>query len=188
MGKKFDAIYEAVISRYNVGGYLPGDIIKFRPDYKSSETYKAMPSLMKQELDELANSGLNIKVVQIGTRVDNHSISVNPKLANDVVITIAGDHGGRHFGTIAVAPDMIDLEDPNNPTPKVPDQFKWDDSKYTKFEAEEYKPDEKNITRVTDKGNGKNTPTQLKLAGESVRITRDNEKMAELYEKTLNQA
>ena len=47
MGKKFDAIFEAVVSRYNVGGFLPGDIIKFKPDYKSSDTYKAMHSAMK---------------------------------------------------------------------------------------------------------------------------------------------
>ena len=35
MGKKFDTVYESVIQRYTVGGFLPGDIVKFRPDYKS---------------------------------------------------------------------------------------------------------------------------------------------------------
>lgn len=186
MGKKFDDIYEAVISRYEVGGYLPGDVVKFRSNYKSSPTYKAMNSVMQSELDELAKSGLNIKVVQVGPRTYNHSISVNPKAASDVLITIAADVGGnRNYGRITVSPDMIDMEDANNPTPKVPDEMKRDDSKYTDGgKPEKYQADKNHITRVTDKGTGKNTPTDLKLAGESTRRKNDSAAMAALYENT----
>lgn len=185
MGKKFDAIFEAVNQRYNVGGYLPGDIVKFRPNYKSTPTYKAMHSQMQKELDELANSGLNIKVVQVGSKTYNMSSANDHKTADNIVVTIAGDHGGgRHFGSIAVSPDMIDVEDAGNPTPKIPDQFYRDDEKYLNGKSEEWKADQQNITRVTDKGNGKNTPTNLKLAGEGTRLKIDNDNMAMLYEKT----
>lgn len=181
MGKKFDAIYESVISRYQVGGYLPGDIVKFRPDYKSTECYKAMHSQMKKELEELINSGLNIKVVQVGDKLSGVSAGNQHKTANNVVITIAGDHGGgRHFGSIAVSPEMIDMADAANPTPTVPDQFYRKDT--TNWKPEEWKSDMQNITRVTDKGNGKNTPTSLKLAGEGTRLKQDNDNMATLYE------
>lgn len=185
MGKKFDAIFEAVVSRYNVGGYLPGDIVKFRPNYKSTLTYKSMHSQMQKELDELVNSGLNIKVVQVGSKTYNHSSANDHKTADNVVITIAGDHGGgRHFGSITVSPDMIDVEDASNPTPNIPDQFYRDDEKYLNGKSEEWKADQQNITRVTDKGNGKNTQTNLKLAGESTRLKKDNDAMGVLYEKT----
>lgn len=184
MGKKFDAIFEAVVSRYQVGGYLPGDIVKFRANYKSTPTYKAMHTQMQKELDELANSGLNIKVVQVGSKTYNHSAALDHKTADNVVITIAGDHGGgRHFGSITVSPEMIDICDASDPTPNIPDQFYRDDEKYLNGKAEEWKADQQNITRVTDKGNGKNTPTDLKLAGEGTRLKIDNDHMAMLYEK-----
>lgn len=182
MGKKFDKIFEAVVSRYNVGGYLPGDIVKFRPNYKSTPTYKAMHSEMQRELDELVNSGLNIKVVQVGAKTYNLSSANDHKTADNVVITVAGDHGGgRYFGSITVSPDMVDIADASNPSPKVPEQFYRKDT--TNYKPEEWKADQQNITRVTDKGNGKNTPTNLKLAGEGTRLKMDNDNMAILYEK-----
>lgn len=184
MGKKFDKIFEAVVSRYQVGGYLPGDIVKFRANYKSTPTYKAMHTQMQKELDELANSGLNIKVVQVGSKTYNQSMANDHKTADNVVITIAGDHGGgRHFGSITVSPEMIDILDSSDPTPPVASQFYRDDEKYLNGKAEEWKADQQNITRVTDKGNGKNTPTDLKLAGEGTRLKIDNDNMAMLYEK-----
>ena len=50
MGLKFDEIFESVVSRYTVGGFLPGDLVKFRPDYKSCDCYKAMHSTMKHRV------------------------------------------------------------------------------------------------------------------------------------------
>lgn len=183
MGIKFDQIYESVVSRYQVGGYLPGDIVKFRPDYKSCDCYKAMHSTMKQELDALVKSGLNIKVIQVGDKLSGVSAGNQHKTANNIVITVAGDQGGgRHYGSIAVMPEMLDIVDTNNPNPKVPDQFYRDDEKYLNGKTEKYTADPKHITRLTDKGNGKNTPTDLKLAGESTLLNRDNENLAMLYE------
>ena len=184
MGKKFDTIYESVVSRYTVGGFLPGDIVKFRPNYKSTPTYKAMHSEMQRELDELAKSGLNIKVTQVGSKTYNQSSANDHKTADNVVITVAGDHGGgRYYNSITVSPEMIDIVGAGDPTPQVASQFYRDDEKYLNGKSEEWKSDQQNITRVTDKGNGKNTPTNIKLAGESTRLKMDNENMISLYEK-----
>lgn len=183
MGIKFDEIYESVVSRYQVGGYLPGDIVKFRPDYKSCDCYKAMHSTMKEELDNLVKSGLNIKVIQVGDKLSGVSAGNQHKTADNAVITVAGDQGGgRIYGSIAVKPEMLDIVDSNNPNPTVPDQFRRDDEKYLSGKTEEWKADQQNITRVTDKGNGKNTPTDLKLAGEGTKFKRDSENLAMLYE------
>jgi hypothetical protein len=135
MGKKFDKIFEAVVSRYNVGGYLPGDIVKFRTGYKSTPTYKAMHSEMQRELDELANSGLNIKVTQVGSKTYNQSSANDHKTADNVVITVAGDHGGgRYYNSITVSPEMIDIVGAGDPTPPVASQFYKDDEKYLLLE------------------------------------------------------
>jgi hypothetical protein len=182
MGKKFDEIYESIIQRYNVGGFLPGDIVKFRPNYKSCECYNAMHSGMKLELDNMINSGLNIKVIQVGDKLSGASAGNQHKTANNVVITVGADQGGgRTFGSIAVSPEMIDILDAADPTPNIPDQFyRKDDSTW---KPEEYKVDTKHITRLTDKGDKKNTPTNLKLAGESTKFKRDSDNIAMLFEQ-----
>jgi hypothetical protein len=181
MGLKFDEIYESVVSRFQIGGFLPGDIVKFRPDYKSCDCYKAMHSTMKQEVDNLVKSGLNIKVIQVGDRLSGVSAGNQHKTADNVVITVAGDQGGgRHYGSVAVKPEMIDIVDSNNPNPDVPEQFYRDDEKYLNGRAEEYVADIKNITRLTDKGNKKNTPTNLKLAGESTLLSKDNKNLGDI--------
>lgn len=182
MGKKFDEIFESVVGLYNVGGYKPGDYVTFRPNYKQTDTYKYMNSTMQKELDELVTSGLNIKVVQIGDNLSGVTGGNQHKLSTNAVITVAADHGGgRHYGSITVCPLMIDLVGRDQFAPPIPDQFR-------KKDIVDYKPkvfvaDTKHPSRLTDKGDGKNTPTNLKLAGESTRMRRDNENLVDLYEK-----
>lgn len=182
MGKKFDAILEAVLSRSEVGGVLVGDYVKFRPNYKSTETYKYMPTPLKNEVDELATCGLNIKVCQVGDKFGGYSLSNQHKTANMVVLTIAADHGGgRTYGRVAVTLDMVDLVDVSAGVP-VPDQFKRKDTVIIK--PKELKRDPRIITNVTDKGNGKNTPTDLKLAGES-KAWDSTKELADIYMEGL---
>lgn len=187
MGKKFDAVFESVIQRYQAGGFLTGDPVKLRATYKSSDTYKAMPPHMQKDLDELATSGLNIVVTQVGGKVSPASAGDQFRTPGQSVITIAGDQGGmRHYGFITVTPDMLEIQDNGINLPPVPDQFKKKDVVIIK--PTKVVDDPKNITRVTDKGNGKNTPTDLKLAGESTLIKRDNAALVDLYESaTQNQ-
>ncbi len=183
MGKKFDAIYETVISRSEAGGYLPGDHVKFRSGYKNTETYKHMPTTLQREVDELATCGLNIKVCQVGDRMSGASAGNQHKLACHMVLTIAADHGGgRTYGRVVVSPDMVDSVDVSEGLPPVPDQFKRKDQVIIK--PKPLKVDPKIITNVTDKGNGKNSPTNLKLAGESTRPWESVQELADLYIET----
>jgi hypothetical protein len=182
MGQKFDKIFESLTSRYTSGGYLPGDVVVFRPNYKSSEVYKNLPSNIRAELDEMIKSDLNIKVVSVGNNLSGVSGNNQDKTVMNAVITVSADHGGgRHYSSITVSPDMIDMANPEIPNlAKVPDSFKKKDKVIIK--PEKYKRDDKFITNVTDKGNGKNTPTQLKLAGESTMIKNDNANLTSIYE------
>lgn len=176
MGKKFDAVLESVLQRSEAGGYLPGDCVKFRTGYKNTETYKHMPSTLKKEVDELATCGLNIKVVQVGDKQSGFSAGNQFKPAGCVVLTIAADHGGgRTYGRVTVTTDMVDESD----GVLVPDKFKKKDVVIIK--PMELKVDPNLITNVTDKGNGKNTPTNLKLAGES-KSWEDTKELGMIYE------
>lgn len=185
MGKKFNKIYESVISRGEAGSYLPGDIIVFRKNYKSCDCYKAMPSNAQQEVDELAKCGLNIKIVQVGDNLSGASAGNQFKTSSSVVLTIAADHGGgRTYGRITVSPDMVDMAQVGQfNTAPIPDQFQRKDKKVIK--PKKYERDPNFITNVTDKGMGKNTPTSLKLAGESVKPWDDTRNLSLIYESNL---
>lgn len=185
MGKKFDAIFEAVVSRHQAGGYLPGDVVVFRSNYKSCECYKNLPTKIQKDLDEMVKSGLNIKVVQVGDNLSGSNANNQYKTSSSAVITVAADHGGgRYYSAITISPEMIDLAESDGINlPKIPDQFRRDDKQA--YKPEKFKRDDKFITNVTDKGNGKNTPTNLKLAGESTMIKNDMANLADLYIETL---
>jgi hypothetical protein len=106
MGKKFDQIFESVVSRYQAGGYLPGDFVTFRKTYKSCDCYKDLPTKVQKELDELVKSGLNIRVTQVGNNLSGVTANNQHKTSSSAVITVAGDQGGgRHYGMITVSPD-----------------------------------------------------------------------------------
>ena len=184
MGKKFDKIFESVVQRYQAGGFLVGDYVKVKPSYKSTETYKMMHPKMQSDLDEMFDSGLNIQVTQIGDKMSGASAGNQFKTSTDTTITIAADHGGgRRYGQITLTPDMVELADHSSNDAPIPDEFKRKDKIIIK--PEKFSPDNNNITRLTDKGNGKNTPTQLKLAGESV-IKNDMANLATLWESSTS--
>ena len=149
MGKRFDKIFESVISRFSVGGYLTGDLVQFRPSYRSTECFKSMNTAMQQEIDALIKSGLNIRVVQVGDKMSGSSAGNQHKSADMVVITVAADEGGgRYYKSFTVTPNMIDLVDQSDPSPKIPEKF-YHNSKID-LKPVEYKTDQQNITRVTE--------------------------------------
>lgn len=143
-----------------------------------------MPSPLQQVVDDLATCGLNIKVCQVGDKMSGASAGNQHKIACHMVLTIAADQGGgRTYDRIVVSTDMVDMVDTSAGLP-VPDQFKKKDVVIIK--PKPLKVDPNLITNVTDKGNGKNTPTNLKLAGESVKPWDSIKELAELYVESRN--
>lgn len=184
MGIKFDEIYESVVSVLNYGGFAPGYIVKFRANYKSNDAYKAFPTYLQEEIDELVNSGLHIKVVQVGHNSPGDAAGNQFKTADNVIVTVAADQGGgRHYNSVTVPAAMLDVENKDAFTAKIPDQFVRKDP--TDLKPKPFKADSSHPTRQTNKNSGiggKNTPTDLKLAGESTRFSQDRDNMALLYE------
>lgn len=194
MGKKFDKIYESVIHRYQAGGFLTGDVVNFKKGYKSSDFYKTMHPEMQQQLEDLINSELNLVVTQVGYDSPGDSSGNQFKTSEDAVITVAGDHGGgRTYGQITVPAEILELDSESDGInlPKIPQKFRRESPGYEK--GEKYKRDPKFITNVSDKATGKgndkvkNTPTNLKLAGESTRMSKEVGNMVSLYESMYNE-
>lgn len=65
--KKFLTLVENAIVRNTNGGLLVGDNVKFVDNYKSKEDYKTLPDNVKQHIDILAKSDLNLFITTIKT-------------------------------------------------------------------------------------------------------------------------
>ena len=190
MGKNFDFVCETVVSRNSCGGLILGDFVKFRPGYKNTPTYKAMPTPLQVAVDDLATCGLNIKVMQVGDKLSGASAGNQFKTADNVVITIAADHGGgRTYNHVTVSLDMIDMVDiGTNSTGPIPDQWKKRDVVIIKPRPLQIKPGI--VTNMSDKGTGmkaKYTPVDHKLAGESTSIKNSMGDLANLYSESLEE-
>jgi hypothetical protein len=60
---KFLPIFETIYNRFKDGsGFLAGDVVKFKSDYKNLECYKNLGENVKQRIDEIIKSGNNIRV------------------------------------------------------------------------------------------------------------------------------
>ena len=65
---KFVPLYETIYNRYKQGsGFLEGDVVKLKDGYKSAEGYKQLPDTIKQRLEDIAKSGLNMRLGRLHT-------------------------------------------------------------------------------------------------------------------------
>ena len=59
---KFIKLYESAIQRYTRGGFLVGDLVKFKEGFQGDEFFKKQAVNYLQKIDEFVKSGLNIRV------------------------------------------------------------------------------------------------------------------------------
>ena len=63
--KKFVNLHESYMRRYERGGFLVGDVFKFNDNFNSTECYKALGAKTKTIIDQIIDSGLHIRVLNI---------------------------------------------------------------------------------------------------------------------------
>jgi hypothetical protein len=163
MTSKFNELYESYSKRYELGGFLVGDFVVFRPDYKNNESYKAMNSVMKTHVDQVVDSGVPLRVSGLGNKYGTNTNLERYIKPDDAVVTVSVDEGGgRWLGKISVGAGMLDIAT-NTRFCGVGDENKKPLKKGETWTHGEYEVDEDHITRQTDKGNGKNSKTNIKL-------------------------
>jgi|TARA_R110002012_G_scaffold56081_3_gene143468 hypothetical protein len=120
--KKFVSLHESYMKRYERGGFLVGDVFKFHDDYKSKDCYKAIGAKTKQAIDQLIDSGLHIRVINIKD-TDPARYPANSQTASlNVVLDLALDTGGGRYSnfvsvpgdlgeTVLYAPNLLPIPD-----------------------------------------------------------------------------
>lgn len=154
MEKKFIKLLETAISRYNRGGFLVGDYVKFIKKYKSDKNFKALQDVQKDAIEELIKCGLNIRVIAVDDFMPAR-FPGNPDTSNGLVsIKIAADQGGgRQLYSVTVPPSILEIVDFYPNLAPFPDQF-------TRPNNEILKPEEVKQVEGGVKGGDYSLPTK----------------------------
>jgi hypothetical protein len=91
---KYDTIIETTITRYQQGGILSGDLVRFRKDAMKNDKVKDMMENYKSMIQDAMSTDLNLRVSAIK--------SIRPTTADDI-------SGGANSGTRAPTDYWVDL-------------------------------------------------------------------------------
>lgn len=158
--KKFETLFEAAMDRYQRNGFLYGDRIEFVDGFKTHEEYKELGENVRELLDQMINSGLNIRVTGIKSKYPSYYAASPTQSTGQVFLDIALDSGGGRYTHLCTIPSCLvkPLEDYPN-LPPIPDEVRRK-NKIT-IKPEEMEQDEEHISRKTDRGTGTLSNTEL---------------------------
>ncbi|NBW56817.1 hypothetical protein EBR43_03340 [bacterium] len=177
--RKFTSLYESFISRYTRGGFLTGDIVKLKEGALKNEWFKKQGNSILEKAKQFAESGLLMRVSAVKTnRPSVQPGFVEANNADDFYCDITLEMApGLYKDFITLPASILEYKDYYPNLPEVPDALKRpNDSNIKPKEIEEEK--EKGTaylnpayqTSQTDKGDGKNTPSEIELKNTNVKI------------------
>ena len=169
--KRFLPLLENYMRRYERGGFLVGDVFKFNDDFKSNDGYKQLGQNVKDQIEDLINSGLHVRVVGIkDTNPQRYTANDNGSLLP--VLDVAVDTGGGRFSHYVSIPCELGQPVQYAPNlPPIPDAYRRKDR--VNIKPAELEQDEENLSNKTDRGNGELTQTQLELPDKNTTLPSD---------------
>lgn len=180
-------IVESYHRRFERNGFLVGDLFKFNKDFKKHEDYNKLGNNVKELLDQMIESGLNVRVVGIKDTT-SPIYPGNPQTSSlDVVLTIALDNGGgRYTHYVAIPSHLGQPEDTYPNLTPIPDAWKRDNNEI--ITPEELKQSD-HPSNKSDRGDGKLTPSDIQLPKKNKKLNEsmyknDQDLLTEAYELT----
>ena len=169
--RKFLALCEGHMKRYERGGFLVGDVFKFDDDFKRSEAYKSLGNNTKELLDQMIDSGLHVRVTNIKDQYPA-AYPANPDTSSyNVTLDIALDTGGGRYSHHCSIPAEFGQPVQYAPNlPPIPDVQRRP-SRVT-IKPEEIEAHD-NIANKTDRGDGSLEDTELNLPQQNTDIPSD---------------
>jgi hypothetical protein len=166
--QKYLTLVEAYLSRFERGGFLVGDVFKFDAKFKSTEGYKKLGVNTRDMIDQMIETGLNVRVVGIKDTTSPRYPGNPQTSSNDVELTLALDNGGgRYSHYVNITPDLGTPETYYPNLPPIPDAVIRKNN--VNIKPEELKRQD-NITNKTDKGDGTLSDTEISLATANTNI------------------
>lgn len=161
MRDKYLTLLEDYHRRHERGGFQIGDVFKLHKNFKSLQGYKDLSDGTKKMLDEMLETGLHLRVVDIKSSTSPRYPGNPQTSSNKVELTIALDTGGgRYTHHLSITPELGTPEFYYPNLPPIPDSIIRKDKITIKPEELKYSD---NISNKTDRGNGKLTKSEISL-------------------------
>jgi len=175
--RKFTSLYESFISRYTRGGFLTGDIVKFKDGALKNEWFKKQGSSIQEKAKQFADSGLLMRVSAVKTnRPSTQPGFVEGNNADDFYCDVTLEMApGLYKDFLTLPASILEYKDYYPNLPEVPEGLKRpNNSNIEPKEIEEEKGtnymNPSYQTSQTDRGNGKNTPSEIELKNTNIKI------------------
>jgi hypothetical protein len=177
MKKRFLKLYESWLTRYDHGGFLQGDIVKFKADALKHPFVATQSDELIKNLSEIIKDGRTLRVTNVINKYPavmgvGNADDTGPDFTVEVGLDIGG---GRIINTAIVHVGMIDKIDTVPGLEEVPNRNKYDNK--IKIKPEEIKDEAEEVpfysparTRTADLGNNKLAPTDTKLKNINTKI------------------
>lgn len=142
---KFSKIFESNFQRFQGGGILAGDLVKFKDGALDGEWLDKQAGNVKSQLEDILNSDLNIRVSTVHAKRPAVQGSVQQdQQADDFYCDIAQELAPGLFTNVITVPiEMLDVVDTNGNLAPVPDSQRYDDNTHIK-------PEEPGLTEGED--------------------------------------
>jgi hypothetical protein len=175
---KFNNLYESAIQRFTRGGFLIGDLVKFRENALSNDFLKAQGSNYVEKIKEYMQSDLNLRVSAVKPVYPNSFSPGNiQNEAESFLCDIVQEKApGLYYSFITVPASMLEHIDTGVNLAPVPDSLKRPNNEIITPEEIVQKQDPTSYmspyrqTTTTDRGNAKDTKTEIALPTKNVKI------------------
>ncbi len=167
--KKFVTLFENYMKRYERGGFLVGDVFKFNDNFKSHDDYKKLGNNVKEMIDQMIESGLHVRVVNIKDDAPARYPASDQTSSLEVVLDIALDTGGGRCTHYCSVPGCLGEPLQYAPNlPPIPDAMRRKDK--VTIKPEEAEENTENLSNKTDRGNGELSNTERSLPKTNTKI------------------
>lgn len=150
---KFISLYETIYDRYKQGaGFLQGDVVKLKSNYKSAEGYKSLSEMLRQRLDDAEKSGYNLRIGRLHTPQTNAgSMGINVSLPATHADLYQEPSPGSFGNLVTIPIDLIEYVDTGVNLPEVSSKNKRPNKDYikpSKMKANKDEPETKEQNHV----------------------------------------
>ena len=152
---KFDTLYQSNFNRFQGGGYLTGDVIKFKEGWENDNWSQNAPAQVVEKIRELAGSDLVLRVSSVKSVRPAVNSSIDQAAGVDdfyLDITQETAPGYYNGNFITVPQTLVELNGAPD-RPEIPDSFKRKDEVDMKPKQEETKEQEIGMSSSTTKQN-----------------------------------
>lgn len=171
MRNKFLKLYESTLNRYNRGGFLTSDVVKFVDGALSDRFFQGAGDAYKAKVKEFIDSGDTLRVKNVKSTFPAVMGAGNPDYTGySFGIEICREIAPGKFSpdTIVVPQNLLVHIDSVPNLPAVPDKFKYNDRTHidpqpVSSENEETPFFSPGRTKTSDRGNKRDTKTELEL-------------------------